>query len=88
VGAPLGEPPSLNPADTPVSQASVGGREQVAATPTQVEPVALPPAVDNLPRRSTRQRTTPHSTTSVAIPARRVPVAERWTYTGPCHINA
>jgi transposase InsO family protein len=78
VGAPLGEPPSLNPADTPVSQASVGGQGPVAAT--QVEPAALPPAVDNLPRRSTRQRTTPHSTISTAIPARRVPVAERWTY--------
>jgi transposase InsO family protein len=85
VGASAGEPPVLNPADPIVSQASVGGPVVPAPTAPPSVPAPEPqlpqtPATDSLPRRSTCQRTAPHANISTAIPTRRVPVAERWTY--------
>jgi transposase InsO family protein len=86
VGALGGEPPSSNPADTTVSQASVGGNAPPPAVPA---PILVPPepAAPPAPRRTTRIRqpaqigyTAPSGTSATAIPAKHIPVAERWTY--------
>jgi transposase InsO family protein len=90
VGAipPPGEPPSMTPANLDVLQASVGGHDNdPPARENALAPAPAAPGQNHTPRRSTRLRVqtqlghiVPTSTSATAIPAKRVPVAERWTH--------
>lgn len=74
--------PGMGPPFPAVPAAPAATTQAPAAPDMGAAPAAT--AQDHQPlHQSTHTCTTPHSTPSIAIPTRRVPVSERWTYVPP-----